>query len=249
MNTATESVGDKKGVAAVDRALSLLNAFEGATGPLTISELARRTGLYKSTALRLIQSLKAEGFVAQLPAGTYQLGPSFLRLSRSFQMPHSLEELILPAMKSLVESGSESPSFYVRSGADKRICILRVDSHHSTLDRVKTGMALPLDRGAAGRVFLACDGTGTGEEYDRIRTEGYAVSFGETDPDCAAVAAPVFGIGNELLGVISLSGPRYRFDSQTVDAQIALVLPAAAELTRIMGGKPARDAPRYRENQ
>lgn len=237
MVTATKTSDDKKGgVAAVARALSLLNAFEGATGPLTISELARRTGLYKSTALRLIQSLRAEDFVAQLPDGSYQLGPSFLRLARSVHMPDSLEERILPMLKQLVESGSESPSFHVRAGADKRVCILRMDSLHSTLDRVKTGMALPLDRGAAGHVFRAWDGSGRGESFARIRAEGYAVSFGETDPDCAAVAAPVFGIGNEVLGVLSLSGPRFRFDDATVRAQVALLLPAAAALTRAMGG-------------
>ncbi|ESR25361.1 IclR family transcriptional regulator [Lutibaculum baratangense] len=236
MATVTKTSDEKKGVAAVARALSLLNAFEGAAEPLTISELARRTGLYKSTALRLIQSLKAEDFVAQLPDGSYQLGSSFVRLARSVQMPSSMEERILPVLRRLVEQGSESPSFHVRAGDDKRVCILRVDSRHSTLDRVKTGMALPLDRGAAGRVFLAYDGTGKGEAYDRIRAGGYAVSFGETDPDCAAVAAPVFGIGNELLGVLSLSGPRVRFDEETVNAQVTLLLPAAAALTRAMGG-------------
>lgn len=226
---------DKKGVAAVERALALLNAFEGAARPLTISELARRTGLYKSTALRLIHSLKTEGFVSQTPEGTYQLGISFFRLARSVQIPDSLDQRIRPVMEKLVERGSESPSFHVRAGGNTRICILRVDSRHSTLDHVKTGVALPLDRGT-GRVFQAYDGSGVDERCERIRADGYVVSFGETDPDCAAVAAPVFGIGDELLGVLSLSGPKFRFDPQTVRSQIALLLPAAAELTLLLGG-------------
>ena len=46
-----------QGVAAVNRALSILQAFEGETEALTLALLARRTGLYKSTLLRLIASL------------------------------------------------------------------------------------------------------------------------------------------------------------------------------------------------
>ena len=42
------------GVAAVDRALTILSAFEDAPEPMTLAELARRTGMYKSTLLRLV---------------------------------------------------------------------------------------------------------------------------------------------------------------------------------------------------
>src|SRR3546814_12901057 len=47
-----------EGVAAVERALTILAAFEQASEPLTLSELSRRSGLYKSTALRLLESLR-----------------------------------------------------------------------------------------------------------------------------------------------------------------------------------------------
>src|SRR3546814_4774720 len=53
-----------EGVAAVERALTILAAFEQASEPLTLSELSRRSGLYKSTALRLLESLRKFSYVS-----------------------------------------------------------------------------------------------------------------------------------------------------------------------------------------
>lgn len=230
---------EKIGVAAVNRALSILTAFDNELEPLTISELARRTGLYKSTALRLIDSLKAQGFIIQLPNGRYQLGPMLLRLGAMYRRSSRLEERVAPVLEELVRAGSESPSFYIRHGDDQRLCIFRLDSRHSTLDRVKTGVLLPLRLGAAGRTFLAFDQPSAlpPETARDIREKGYAVSYGETDPDCAAVAAPVFDHRDELVGVLSISGPRERFTEANVSAQIAHLLPAAQALSKAFGGR------------
>ncbi|MGF6305018.1 hypothetical protein OKW42_008371 [Paraburkholderia sp. WC7.3d] len=46
------------GVAAVDRALTLLAAFGNGTSVLSLSALAERTRMYKSTVLRLLASLE-----------------------------------------------------------------------------------------------------------------------------------------------------------------------------------------------
>jgi hypothetical protein len=62
-----ESVADENaapgGVAAVDRALSVLGAFQDGDAALSLAELAERTRLYKSTVLRLLASLEHGGWV------------------------------------------------------------------------------------------------------------------------------------------------------------------------------------------
>src|SRR3546814_11537382 len=65
-------------------------------------------------------------------------------------------------------------------GRDERLCVFRLDSNHSTLDRVKTGLVLPLDRGAASHVIRAIDDGAAGAKFDRIRADGYAISYRET---------------------------------------------------------------------
>lgn len=70
------------GVAAVDRAFLILSAFQEGDNPLSLALLARRTGLYKSTILRLMQSLIRAGFVVRLPDGNYVVGPAPSRLAK-----------------------------------------------------------------------------------------------------------------------------------------------------------------------
>ena len=158
-----------QGVAAVDRALTILRAFEGEGDPepLTLAALARRTGLYKSTMLRLMVSLQAFGYIVQLPDGRYHLGPTPFRLGSVYQRGNRLYDHVMPVLRALVAQGTESPSFHIRHDAKLRLCVLRIDSQHSTLDRVCAGALLPLDRGAAGTIILAFDGAQRGEKYDR----------------------------------------------------------------------------------
>ena len=71
-------------VAAVDRALRILDRFEGGAERFTLAALNARTGLCKSTILRLAGSLGAAGYLARWPDGAFALGPAAARLgSRS----------------------------------------------------------------------------------------------------------------------------------------------------------------------
>ncbi|RKE79309.1 IclR family transcriptional regulator [Rhizobium sp. AG855] len=225
----------QSGVAAVDRALSIVAVFETSDGPLTISEISRRTGLYKSTALRLIGSLKRFGYIIHTEDGRYDLGPAVVRLAARYQHGSQIAHRIEPVLKRLVERGSESASFFVRQDDDTRLCILRVNSNHSTLDRVTVGTVRPLDRGAGGYLFQAY---GPGPHSDKvvaIREAGFAVSYCETSPDCAAVAAPVLDHKNALVGVLQLSGPMERFTPERVEGLIVEIRAAATEISRSFG--------------
>ncbi len=224
------------GVAAVDRALTILAAFEDEVEALTLAELSRRTGLYKSTLLRLIASLQAFGYLLQLPDGRYHLGPTPFRLGAVYQRANHLYDHVMPVLRELVAAGTESPSFHIRHDATHRLCVFRVDSQHSTLDRVEAGSLLPLDRGAAGRVILAFGGE-RGESFDRIRETFVALSFGERDPDCAGIAVPVFGHDSRLVGALSVSGPKLRFTKEATRTMTALVLRGATRLTHALGGQ------------
>lgn len=135
-------------------------------------------------------------------------------------------------MEDLVAQGSESPSLHVRQDGERRICVLRVDSDHSILDRVRAGTLRPLHRGAAGHVLRAFGEEGKPED---VRASGLATSLGETEADCAGVSAPVFGPSSSLVGALSLSGPRLRFQGSMLDRQQALVREGAARMSRALG--------------
>lgn len=222
------------GVAAVDRAFAVLAAFDEEGGAMTLAALSGRTGLYKSTILRLLASLAAAGIVRREADGRYSLGPTALRLGQIYQRSAGLERTLRPIMEDLVAQGSESPSLHVRQDAASRVCVLRVDSDHSTLDRIRAGTLRPLDRGAAGHVLRAFGEEGTPED---VRASGLATSLGETEADCAGVSAPVFGPSGSLVGALSLSGPRLRFEGEMLDRQRELVREGAARMSRALGAE------------
>ncbi len=220
------------GVAAVDRALLVAAALAQAGSALGLADLARVTGLYKSTLLRLLVSLQRSGLVSQRSDKRYALGPLAYLFGRSFEQAQGLREVVLPLLARLSAQGTESPSFHVLHGRDTRLCLFRIDSPHATIDRVREGDLLPLDRGAGGHALRAfAQGATNAAARPLVFT-----SHGERDPQCAAVACPVFGPGGLLMGALSVSGPLERFTPPAVDTMSRLLLAAAETATRTLGG-------------
>ena len=87
------------GVAAVDRALAVLAAFRRGDTSLSLAELSVRTGLVKSTIMRLAVSLERHGFLVRLHDGSYQLDTEVLRLGVAYQQSFKLETFVLPALE------------------------------------------------------------------------------------------------------------------------------------------------------
>lgn len=231
--TTVETVSSSAdGVAAVDRALLIATVLAQSDKPLTLADIARLTGMYKSTLLRLLASLERSGLVVHRSDRRYALGPLAFLFGRTFELTHGLKEGIQPILEWLVSQGTESPSFHVRHGKDTRLCLFRLDSGHSTLDRVRAGDVLPLFKGAAGKVLLAfADGMPQKLQVPLVYT-----SFGERDPLCGSIASPVFGPANTLLGALSLSGPLERFSELTVQRMSDVLLTASERATRALGG-------------
>ncbi len=230
------------GVAAVERALLLLDAFTHERSRLTLHELAEHTGLYKSTILRLLASLMRRECIVRLEDGSYAPGPVLLRWGSAYLSSVRVDTHITPVLAQLVQQTGESATFYVRQ-QDVRVCLARVDSAHSVRDHVHVGDVLPLDRGAGGKVLLAFEADG-GARRARAASSMVFSSFRERDADGAAIAAPVFGPGGTLKGAISLSGSVARFSDAALPRYSRALLTAAAEATRRMGG----DASVFEEN-
>lgn len=223
-----------EGVAAADRALDILNVFTEYDSELTLAELASRTGFHKSTILRLAESLQKYAYLQRTPAGTFKIGYKALHLGFIYQCGFSFSPFVPPVLRQMVDETQESASFYIRD-ANERVCLFRHEPDRSIRDSVHIGNRLRLSVGAGGHVILAFSGA-SGKKYDHIRQCCYAVSAGERDPDTAAIASPVFGVRNELLGVLSISGPRYRLEAHGLESFAPVLLRHAAALTNECGG-------------
>jgi DNA-binding IclR family transcriptional regulator len=225
------------GVAAVDRALEILGAFEPADRAVTLAELAQRTKFYKSTILRISQSLLRHNYLQRLSDGSYRIGPAPLMLGALYQRSLRLGDILLPLMHELADQTGESVSIYSRNG-NVRVCIHRVDSKHAVRDHVREGDVLPLERGSGGRILLAFGGA-KGEPYETIRTEYCYASVGERDSETAGLSVPFFGSGQATLGALTLAGPRSRIDETFIANARVLLLRAACRATKSLGGDAA----------
>jgi DNA-binding IclR family transcriptional regulator len=226
-----EDAAAEQRVEAVERALSLLDAFTEAEPALNLSGLAKRAGLYPSTALRLCGSLERCGYLARDGRGFYRPGGKLKRLARLHDLAFPLGSLLRPALVRLAESTGETAAFYVREG-DRRICLYRVNGPRPVRSHLDEGAVLPLDRGAAGHVLMAFDG-GTSPRHNVILRDGFSVSRGERDTDSAAIAIPLFDADGVFRGALGLAGPITRFG----DEDIPPMLDALRAEAGVLGGR------------
>lgn len=232
-------IKDASGVAAVDRAMTILEAFLDGPPTRSLADLARSTGLYKSTLLRIATSLVRSGALHRSSDGSFRLGPTLFRLGMRYRDAFELRDWALPVMERLADRTGESVSFYVREGS-KRVCLLRVHARqHRILHYLRPGAEFPADTGAAGRVL-----TSWSEPYRPDAAHGredvLALSVeGRTIDDTAAMSVPVFGPSNELVGAMSVAGPATRFTPEERPHLARELLAAGEELTASIGGDPS----------
>ena len=228
-----EVAGKESGVAAVDRALSILCAFTTNDTSLSLHEIAARTHLYKSTILRLVSSLERQGCMHRLDDGRYQLGPMVLHWGRVYNSSLRLDNHVIPVLTQLVQETGEGASFFVREG-NVRVCLFRVNAQRAIQEYVGVGDLLPLERGAAGRILLDFAPAAIARA-GAPKTSVY-VSFGETDPEVTAIAVPVFGPMESVRGSMSISGPRNRFTKDVIENLSQRLVAAAIALSLRLGG-------------
>lgn len=215
-------------VAAVGRALKILDCFEGDQDTLSLKEIAEKTGFYKSTILRLAATLGSFGYLNRMPDGSYTLGPTLWRLGSLYRRRFNIAAHVRPVLEQLVEKTGESASFYVRDG-DMRVCLLRVNSQQPIRHHLDEGAHLPLGQGAAGHLIRA-NSDRSGPKAIKILTDGHAVSLGERDPDAASIAVPVFASDAKFVGALVVSGIRSRFKAEQRQKAIILAKQFAQEL-------------------
>ncbi|QKM64973.1 IclR family transcriptional regulator [Polynucleobacter tropicus] len=218
------------GVASVDKALGILRLFHSDAPELSLMQIAERTGLYKSTALRMLASLESALLVIKKMDGKYALGPTIASLYAAYQHQQSLEAIVMPILNKLMRITHESAAFHVRQG-DKRLCLYRVDSNQALRDHIKVGDLLPIDKGAGGKVLRAFEGS-KDKASAQIRKDMVLAITGDRVKEISGISAPVFN-AEGLVGVITLTMPTYRFNPKMA----ATIKSNAKALTELLGGQ------------
>lgn len=208
-----------RGVDAVDRALNLLECFTAGTKDRSLADLAKATGEHKSTILRMIVSLERFGYLIRGEDGRYRLGASVWRLGIRYRDSFDITEFLRPELHDLAGMANETASYFIREG-ESRVCLLRSEPARAIRHTLTVGARMPLTRGASGRVLLAFSGDPSPHSA-AVRDAGFAVSYGERDPEVAAVAVPILSGTGNLMGALAISGLVTRFDKERQATLIA----------------------------
>src|SRR5438552_18313573 len=220
---------DGNAVRSVDRAAALLLALGESQGEAGVKELARRLGLHKSTASRLLATLQRRGLVEQDDeSGKYRLGMVVIRLAERAERSLDLRRLAMPDLERLARLTRETASLAILDG-DQALTVAQADGPNLIAVADWTRRATPLHGIAAGQVRLAAMAerdvlriVRAGliphtertlsrlepllAELARVRRRGYVASLGEFETGMNELAAPVFDARGPVVGAVDVRG-------------------------------------------
>jgi DNA-binding IclR family transcriptional regulator len=217
-----------QGEPVVDRALSLLAAFDAEHRSLSVGELSRRTGIPKSSANRLARHLQAWGALERDTDGRYVIGLRLWQTGALAPRGHGLQQIAMPYLGDLAQATRQHVLLAVRDG-DHALLVERLSAHRSAEILYAVGGRLPLHSTGVGLVLLAYAGAEFQEAYlsrplvheperqpvspsalrrtlAEVRRDGLATVH-RSAYAVVSVAAPVFGADDQVAAALSVVVP------------------------------------------
>jgi IclR family transcriptional regulator, pca regulon regulatory protein len=188
-------------VQSLARGLSVIRAFDEHNVELTLSDVARATGLTRAAARRFLLTLADLGYV-RTDGRWFSLSARVLELGYAYLSSLSLPEVAEPHLERLVAEVHESSSVSVLDGEDivyvarvptARIMTVSIDAY---LDRVDL---LPL----SPRTVTSPDILRS--ELAKVRRQGWALVDQELEEGLRSVAAPIRDRSGKTVAAMNLS--------------------------------------------
>jgi IclR family pca regulon transcriptional regulator len=244
-------------VSSLEKGMAVLELFETARHPLSMTDVVAQTDIGRSAVQRFIYTLHHLDYLSRdADTKRYSLGPKVLRLYRGFIGGRSALDRARHALMALNQETRECTS-WVEMLEHEIVIVENLPSPHITAVALAAGMrfeALSASSGqvlmahlpgeVAQRVFAAApplareragteDMAGVHKLLDRVRMQGYALTTKAFDQDSLSISAPVFDAHRRPVGAVNLSTLRSRFDKK--DA-LAVLVPAVMEAARKASG-------------
>lgn len=248
---------DHQGPGAAEKMLLLLETvaeLAASDAPLTLTRIARRSGLAKSTAHRLLALLAARQMIESAGDG-YRRGPALSALAeRTLGLPvDRLRATLLPHMIDLYELTHETVSLAVISGTDV-VLIERVHGQRNRRSQLSMPDRAPVHLTALGRAMLvsppprpageqSCSAPSrhsrvpgrTARLLDSVRGRGISVSTDGAVPGVTCLALSVLDESRRPLAALSVSGLTQGMDIAAAATHLRAVS-LSAGLSLLMDG-------------
>ncbi|MFV0461995.1 MAG: IclR family transcriptional regulator [Nostocoides sp.] len=242
-----DAVRPHRGIQALDTAVDVLDCFTLDTR-LGVTDIARRLGVSKSTAHRVLTTLCERGLTAQDPAtGLYQLGVHHFELGQLAQERNALRLAAMPLLSDLQSRTGLTIYLSVPDGADI-VHLARLETPHPQERVLINGHRLPSHTCASGHAIAAYRAEfahtrrsagypprtvrtiRTEEAFDHAlrhtRQVGYGVVYEEAVPGVIAIAAPVRPRPQAAIAALCVAGSTSRLSGE--ERALGTLLTAAA---------------------
>ncbi|UIX33372.1 IclR family transcriptional regulator domain-containing protein [Streptomyces sp. GQFP] len=185
------------------RGLTVLTAFGESRAELTLTEVARATGLARATARRALITYEHLGYV-ESQGRTFTLTPRVLSLGFPPLSRTSLPEIASPHLAELAGRVQESASLAVLMDTEIQYTA-RVATRRIMSANITVGTRLPAYPTSMGRVLLADtpDEAVTGVLAE-VRKQGYALVNEELEEGLRSIAVPVRDRTGRVVAAVSV---------------------------------------------
>jgi IclR family pca regulon transcriptional regulator len=214
-------------VQSLERGLSVVRAFDAEHPSLTLSDVARLTGLDRATARRFLYTFVELGYM-RLEGRFFSLRPKLLELGYAYLSSLRLPEIAEPYLRVLSDEVHESSYVSIKED-DKNVCVAHVPVRRIWTATITVGTRLPLLATASGRMLMAghdqktveeflashslaqitpftkCDPQQLAAEIALIRKQGWAFVDQELEEGLRVVAAPIHDPHGRIIAAVSVS--------------------------------------------
>src|SRR5262245_3013098 len=244
----------------VQRAVRLIRHVAEGNPVLNMSETAKALKINRTTLLRLLHTLEAEGFVERRPNGAgFQVGLSLLEVGARALFSQDLVQVAVPVLTELAETLQLSAHLGVLDGTDV-LYLVRRTPNTPLASNIRVGSRLPAHATTMGRMLLAflppveVERLYAGKELQRFsehtsttlaalrtkaekdRAAGIAWSEAHFERGIGSAAVPVFDFAGAPVGAVNVSGPVAAFAQEERRAVIGTRLrTAGTEISRRLG--------------
>jgi IclR family pca regulon transcriptional regulator len=245
------------------RGLLILKAFSPSQPMLRLQDLINKTGLPKTTVLRLMRTLTALNYLQyNASSRQYFLGPETLSLGFTVLANMDLANTARPYMKELSALSGQNIALGILDGREvlcieriKKISLVSIDLHvgaRLNLYRSAMGMAilayLPEKKFQAllqsimaepeALPFVGSRGERLRGILEKVRHEEYSLNDNELIPGVLAVGAPIFNFQGEAEGAMSMPVIRGIISKQElIRTYVPMLLDTARKISYSRGYK------------
>jgi IclR family pca regulon transcriptional regulator len=225
-------------VQSLERGLAVIRAFDADHPQLTLSEVARATGLTRAAARRFLLTLVELGYV-RTDGRLFSLRPRILDLGYAYLSSLSLPEVALPHLETLAAQVHESSSLSVLDGEDV-VYVARVPTKRIMTVAISVGTHFPAYATSMGRVLLAAQPDAWLDDFlataelrpltrrtitdpaklravvTRVRAQGFALVDQELEEGLRSLAVPIRGEDGRVVAAVNVSAHASRGTSDAI---------------------------------